>query len=173
MIRRWLTVLPLALALAGSVVVPGSASAAIPVCLATTPAMHDLAASAQDLTGALRDRAPAPGTVATRAKDFYTKILAAQSAGCLPQLTELPPGIHPLTSVQTGSAACTVDTIDLLVATLDLLKAGIAVPPKPVDIVLSVPRLATAITGVNRDSCLPAKLAVPQMRLLPPFPPRR
>jgi hypothetical protein len=55
----------------------------------------------------------------------------------------------------------------LLSSALNLVSAALASPPNPTAVTSALSSLATSVTGVNTDSCLPAALPVPS---LPPAP---
>jgi hypothetical protein len=188
MTRRWLTSLPLALAVAGSVVLPATASAdgpPTPTCTKDTQEVTDLTTVVTKLGTALQATPPDPTKLSQVAGDLFTAVGAAQTAGCLPALPSSPPTTTPPTPPPTTPpptpppthpthpqdvTKCAADTVALLSAALEEIKAGTATSPSSADLLTAATDLATAITAVNTDSCLPVTLPVPSIPA-PPAPP--
>jgi hypothetical protein len=173
MTRRWLAFLPLALALAGSAVLPATASAAghddpsAAACTQDTQEVTDLTTAVTNLGTALQATPPDPTKVSQVSGDLFTAVTAAQTAGCLPALPASPPA-DPAPQDATD---CAADTVKLLSATLDEVAAGTATPPDATALVTAATGLATAITAINTDTCLPVSLPVPTVPGAPAVPP--
>jgi hypothetical protein len=166
MTRRWLAFLPLALALAGfSAVVPATAAAAghddppIPACSTDTQEVTDLTTSVTDLGKALTATPPDPVALSQVSGDIFNDVTAAQTAGCLPALPTSP--ATPPASKPQDASNCAADTVQLLTAALGEISAGTASTPDPAAVLTAAQAIATAITAVNTDTCLPAALPVP------------
>ena len=185
MFRRWAFALPLAAAaVVAAVVAPLAVSSAAAAAPATTPACTSSTASVTALSTALTKvqtalaPTPDPAKLAPVAGDLFNAVLATQKDGCLPAL----PSSSVAPPTPTGSAvpaapeaatraaapaACQSDAVSLLSAALNLVSAALASPPNPTAVTGALSSLATSVTGVNTDSCLPTALAVPS---LPPAP---
>lgn len=189
MFRTRAFALPLAAVVAAAVVVPSivvpsvvSAAAtthiATPACTAGTPSVAGLSAALTRVQTALSPN-PDPTKLAPVAGDLFNAIIAVQKDGCLPALpsssatstpTNVPsaPPTPPAAGPQAGASAdCQSDAVSLLSSALSLVSAALASPPNPAAVTSALSSLATSVTGVNTDSCLPTALPVPS---LPPAP---
>ncbi len=181
MFRTWAFALPFAAVTAAAVVVPSvmsAAATATPACTASTPSVSGLSAALTKVQTALSPT-PDPAKLAPVAGDLFNAIIAVQKDGCLPALpsssaTSTPtnppsaPPTPPAAEPQAGAPAnCQSDAVSLLSATLSLVGAALASPANPTAVTGALSSLATAVTGVNTDSCLPTALPVPS---LPPAP---
>jgi hypothetical protein len=179
MFRKWAFALPLAAVVAAAVVVPSvmsSAAAAAPMaaCTSSTPSVTALSDALTKVQTALSPT-PDPAKLAPVAGDLFNAITAAQKDGCLPALPSststspsAPPTPPPGAKPQAGTPAnCQTDAVSLLSSALSLVSATLASPPNPTAVTSALSSLATAVTGVNADSCLPGPLPVPT---LPPAP---
>ncbi|HVV25181.1 MAG TPA: hypothetical protein VHF06_37465 [Pseudonocardiaceae bacterium] len=176
MSRARLAYLPVALALAGSVVLPSVAFAAghddpPTACTKDTQEVTNLSTVVTNLGTALKTTPPDPTTLSQVAGDLFNAVTAAQTAGCLPALptsppaTPAPPAAHP-----QDATKCAADAVQLLSAALGEITAGTAATPDPTAVLTAATNLATAITAVNTDACLPVSLPVPSVPT-PPAPP--
>ncbi|HEX5401691.1 MAG TPA: hypothetical protein VFX16_05235 [Pseudonocardiaceae bacterium] len=179
MTRRWLTFLPLALVLAGSAVLPATASAAghddppAAACTQDTQEVTDLTTVVTNLGDAVKATPPDPATLSQVSGDLFNAVTAAQTAGCLPALPTSPPAAPPAPAPQDASN-CASDTVRLLSGALGEIAAGTATAPNPTAVLAAATNLATAITAINTDGCLPVSLpvpAVPGAPTVPPVPP--
>jgi hypothetical protein len=182
MSRRWLVYLPLALTLAGTVVLPTAAFAAghdtppAPACTKDTQQVKDLTTAVTTLGTAVAATTPDPTAISQAAGDVFKAVTAAQDAGCLPALpaspppaaTPPPPAAAPTARHDAGK--CAADTVQVLTATLAQISAGTAATPDPAAVLKAANDLATAITAINTDTCLPVSLPVPTVPA-PPAPP--
>lgn len=167
---------------------------ATPACTSSTPSVSGLSTALTAVQTALAPT-PDPAKLAPVAGDLFNAIIAVQQAGCLPALpsssvtsspTNAPTTTVPPSSSQPSSppsapaaapqaataqaatpAGCQSDAVSFLSAALGLVSAALASPPNPTAVTTGLSSLATAVTGVNTDSCLPAALPVPS---LPPAP---
>jgi hypothetical protein len=180
MTRRWLAFLPLALAVAGGVVVPATASAAqhadppAAACTKSTQEVTDLTTAVTSLGTALQATPPDPTKLSQVSGDLFNAVTAAQTAGCLPALPTSPPAVPaPPAAHPQDAASCASDTVGLLSAVLGQISAGTATPPDPTAVLTAATKLATAITAINTDTCLPVSLPVPSVPAVPapPVPP--
>lgn len=183
MSRRWPVFLTFAAALGGAVVLPSVASAAphgtppAAACTADTQQVKDLTTAVTALGTALKTTPPDPATISKATGDVITAVSAAQGASCLPALpsatTPTPPTPpKPSTSGTSDPTKCLADTVQLQSAGYDILAAGTATTPDPAAVLKSATDLATAITALNTDTCLPAALPVPSVPSVPtPAPP--
>jgi hypothetical protein len=173
MTRRWLAFLPLALALAGSAVLPATVSAAghddppVAACTQETQEVTDLTTAVTNLGTALKATPPDPTRLSQVSGDLFAAVTAAQTAGCLPALPTSPPAAP----APQDATKCAADTVQLLLATLGQIAAGIATPPDTTAVLAAATKLAAAITAINTDGCLPVKLPVPTVPGLPTAPP--
>jgi hypothetical protein len=171
-----LTRLPLVLAVAGTFLLPSVASATghgtpPAACTKDTQEVTNLTTVTTDLGTALRAAPPDPTRLSQLAGDLFTAVTAAQTADCLPPLPTSPTRAPtPPTARPQDTTACAADTVNLLSATLGQISAGIAAPPDATAVLAAANKLATAITAVNTDSCLPVTLPVPPVPA-PPAPP--
>jgi hypothetical protein len=175
MTRRWLAYLPLALAFAGAAVLPATASAAqrddppvAAACTQDTQEVTDLTIAVAGLGDALKATPPDPMKVSQATGTVFNAVTAAQQAGCLPALpttptTPAPPAAHP-----QAAANCAADTVKLLSASLDVIGAGMATTPDPTAVLTAASNLATAVTAINTDTCLPVTLPVPAVPAVTP-----
>lgn len=176
MSRARLAYLPIALALAGSVVLPSVASAAghdtpPTACTKTTQEVTNLSTVVTKLGTALQATPPDPTKLSQIAGDLFTAVTAAQTAGCLPALPTSPPAVPAPPPTHTQDATkCAADAVQLLSAALGEITAGTATTPNPTAVLSAATNLATAITAVNTDGCLPVSLPVPSVPA-PPAPP--
>jgi len=180
MSRRWLVYLPLALTLAGTVVLPTAAFAAghdtppAPACTKDTQAVKDLTTAVTNLGTAVAATTPDPTAISQAAGDIFNAVTAAQGAGCLPALPTSPPAATPPPAAapmaRHDAGKCATDTIQMLTATLGQISAGTAATPDPAAVLKAANDLATAITSINTDTCLPVSLPVPAVPA-PPAPP--
>jgi hypothetical protein len=186
MSRRWLVYLPLALTLAGTVVLPTAAFAAghdnppAPACTKDTQQVKDLTTAVTTLGTAVAATKPDPTAISQAAGDVFKAVTAAQDAGCLPALPASPPPAAtppppttPPAATPTGrhdAGKCAADTVQLLTAALAQISAGTAATPDPAGVLKAANDLATAITAINTDTCLPVNLSVPTVPT-PPAPP--
>ncbi|HYS37112.1 MAG TPA: hypothetical protein VEO01_15940 [Pseudonocardiaceae bacterium] len=181
MSRRWLVYLPLALTLAGTVALPTAAFAAghdnppAPACTKDTQQVKDLTTAVTNLGTAVSATTPDPTAVSQAAGDIFNAITAAQGAGCLPALPTSPPAATPpppaaAPMASHDAAKCATDTVQALTATLAQISAGTAAKPDPAAVLKAANDLATAITAINTDTCLPVSLPVPTVPA-PPAPP--
>lgn len=176
--RSWFTLLPLALAVAGSVMMPPATASAAgqPLCTKDTQEVTDLATAVTNIGNALAATPPDATALSQLSGDLFNAVTAAQTAGCLPQLPSSPTSTPP-TSPPTHAPArpqdatqCPADTVALLSASLETIKATTATPPSQTDILAAASDIATAVTSLNSDSCLPVTLPVPTVPT-PPIPP--
>lgn len=168
---RFPTLLPLALAVAGSLVLPATVSAAgQPVCTKDTQEVTDLTTAVTNVGNALQASPVDPATISQVSGDLFTATTAAQTAGCLPPLPTSPTAKTPPPTHPHDASQCPADTVALLTAALETIKAGTATPPSQTDILAAASDIATAITSINSDSCLPVTLPVPTVPT-PPIPP--
>ena len=177
MSRVRLAYLPVALAVAGCLVLPSVASAAghdtPPVaCTKDTQEVTNLTTVVTKLASALQTTPPDPVKLSQVSGDLFTAVTAAQTAGCLPALPASPPATTPAppTTQPQDATKCAADAVQLLSAALDQIAAGTATTPDPTAVLTAAQKLATAITAVNTDSCLPVGLPVPTVPT-PPAPP--
>jgi hypothetical protein len=180
MSRARLAYLPLALAVAGCLVVPAVASAAgrdnpPTACTKSTREVTNLTTTVTNLGTALQATPPDPTKLSQVAGDLFTAVTAAQTAGCLPPLPASPipaptPAPPPPTTHAQDVAKCAADAVSLLSAALDQVAAGTAATPDSSAVLAAATRLAAAITAVNTDACLPVTLPVPSVPA-PPAPP--
>ncbi|HEX3648398.1 MAG TPA: hypothetical protein VHV49_08215 [Pseudonocardiaceae bacterium] len=175
MTRRWLTFLPLALALAGfTAVLPATASAAgpddppVPACSTDTQEVTDLTSTVTGLGSALKATPPDPTTLSQAAGDLFNAVTAAQTAGCLPALPTSP-AAPPAPKAQDASN-CGADTVNLLSGALKEISATTAGTPDPTATLAAAGAIADAITAVNTDKCLPVDLPVPTVPAPPAVP---
>ena len=187
MSRRWLVYLPLAMTLAGTVALPTAAFAAghdnppAPACTKDTQQVKDLTTAVTNLGTAVSATTPDPTAVSQAAGDIFNAITAAQGAGCLPALPTSPPAATPpppapppppaaAPMARHDAGKCAADTVQALTATLAQISAGTAAKPDPAAVLKAATGLATAITALNTDTCLPVNLPVPTVPA-PPAPP--
>jgi hypothetical protein len=184
MSRRWLVYLPLALTLAGTVALPTAAFAAghdtppAPACTKDTQQVKDLTTAVTTLGTAVTATTPDPTAISQAAGDIFTAVTAAQGAGCLPALPTSPPAATPpppaaAPMARHDAGKCAADTVQMLTATLAQISAGTAATPDPAAVLKAATGLATAITAINTDTCLPVSLPVPTVPTAPapPTPP--
>jgi hypothetical protein len=181
MSRRWLVYLPLALTIAGAVVLPAAASAAghdptpPAACTKDTQAVTDLGTAVTNLGTALTATPPDATKVSQATGDVFHAIIAAQGAGCLPDLPSSPPATPPPPAAKPmaghSAADCGADTVKLMSAALDQIAAATATPPDPAAMTKAAGALADAITAINTDTCLPVNLTVPTLPAPPVAPP--
>jgi hypothetical protein len=175
MTRRWLAFLPLALALAGTTaVLPATASAAghddppVPACSKDTQEVTDLTTTVTNLGKALSATPPDPTTLSQASGDIFDAVTAAQTAGCLPALPTSPAETPaPPASKPQDASACGGDTVNLLTGLLGEISATTAGTPDPTAVLAAATKLATAITAINTDTCLPVSLPVPTVPAAP------
>jgi hypothetical protein len=180
MSRRWLVYLPLAMTLAGTVALPTAAFAAghdtppAPACSKDTQAVQDLTTAVTNLGTAVTATTPDPTAISQAAGDIFKAVTAAQGAGCLPALPTSPPAATPPPAAaplaRNDASNCAADTVQMLTATLAQISAGTAATPDPAAVLKAANDLATAITAINTDTCLPVSLPVPTVPA-PPAPP--
>ena len=176
-----------------SVVSSAAAAPADPACTSSTPSVSGLSTALTAVQTALAPT-PDPTKLAPVAGDLFNAIIAVQKDGCLPALPSssststptnapTPPTSAPIpTSLPaptsepappaaapqaTAPSACQSDAVSLLSSALGLVSAALSNPPNPTAVTSALSSLATSVTGVNTDSCLPAALPVPS---LPPAP---
>jgi hypothetical protein len=167
------------MAMAGTVVLPTAASAAghdtpppAPACTKDTTQVTDLTTAVTNLTTELAATKPDPTKISQIAGDLFKAVTAAQDAGCLPALPSSPPPATtpPSTHATPDTGKCTADTLKLMSATLGQIAAATATTPDPAAVMKAATELATAITSINTDTCLPVSLPVPTVPT-PPTPP--
>lgn len=161
MTRRWLACLPIAFAVVVAVTLPPTASAAPgddppTACTKDTQEVTDLTTAVTNLGTALQRTPPDATTLGQVSGDLFNAVTAAQTAGCLPALPMSPPAPGP-----QDATKCAADTVTLLTATLGEISAATATPPDPTALLAAASKLATAITAINTDTCLPVALPVP------------
>jgi hypothetical protein len=140
--------------------------------------VKDLTTAVTSLGTAISATKPDPTAVSQAAGDIFNAITAAQGAGCLPALPTSPPAATPpppappaaAPTARRDAAKCATDTIQALTATLAQVSAGTAATPDPAAVLKAANDLATAITALNTDTCLPVNLPVPTVPA-PPAPP--
>ncbi|HEX4703196.1 MAG TPA: hypothetical protein VH352_13790 [Pseudonocardiaceae bacterium] len=183
MSRRWLVYLPLALTIAGAVVLPAAASAAghgnppPAACTKDTQAVTDLTTAATNLGTALSATPPDATKVSQAAGGLFKAVTAGQTAGCLPDLPSPPPAPAPAPPPPAAkpmsghdAANCGADTVKLLSAALDQVTAATANPVDPAAMTKAAAALTDALTAINTDTCLPVSLPLPSTPA-PPAPP--
>jgi hypothetical protein len=155
--------LALPLAVSGSIAFGATASAAgVPAtapaapCTAATAQIQQLTSAVTSLGTALSAIPPDPVKLGQSAGNLMDAVIAAVSAGCLPAL---PTPSGPPTP--TNAHQCLVDEVQLRQATLDVIAAGIATPPDLSTALQAATALATALTAINSNACLPVSLPVP------------
>lgn len=174
MTRRWLAVLPVALALASfSAALPATASAGhddppVTACTKDTQEVTDLTTAVTNVGTALATTPPDPTVLSQVSGDLFNAVTAAQTAGCLPALPTSPPKPPAAEPQDTGD--CAADTVNLLTAVLGEVSATTAGTPDPSSVLAAATELATAITGLNTDTCLPVSLPVPTVPTPPVAP---
>jgi hypothetical protein len=167
MSRRFRLYLPLALALplavSGTVASAATASAAgaaptapAASCTAATAQVQQLSSAVTSLGTALSATPPDPVKLSQNAGNLMDAVIAAVNAGCLPAL---PTPSGPPTSANAHQ--CLVDEVQLRQATLGIIAAGIATPPDLTAALQAATALATALTAINSNACLPVSLPVP------------
>lgn len=178
MIRRWLTLLPLAFTVAGTLAFPATASADSPPtapCTKDTQEVTDLVTTVTNLGTAVTATPIDPTTLGQAAGDVFNATIAAQTAGCLPALPTsapvTPPAAPPPSTHAQDTDNCASDTIDMLTAALRTSQATLAKNPTRADLLNAVGLLSLAVTSVNTDKCLPDPLSVPTLPVTPPVPP--
>ncbi|HEX3590576.1 MAG TPA: hypothetical protein VHV74_13175 [Pseudonocardiaceae bacterium] len=169
MTRRWLPFLPVALAIAGTATAPAVAWADDPIvnCTQDTQEVTDLAAALTTVNTALQATPLDPTTLGQASGDLFHAIRAAQRADCLPPLPSSPspapappPPAQPVASPQ-DAANCPADTLRLMSSVLDEISATSASDPDSSAILRAASDLATAVTAINTDTCLPVSVPVP------------
>lgn len=184
MSRRSLVCVSLALAFAGSAVLPAVASAAghdtppVAACTEDTQAVQDLTAAVTTIGTALQATPADPTKLSQAAGDLFTSVTAAQDAGCLPALPTSTPTVPtppaPTSAAPAGThdvASCTADAVQLLSAALGVVSANIATTPDATAVTKAATDLVAAVTAINTDTCLPVTLPVPSVPALPAPPP--
>lgn len=164
MSRRFRVYLPLALALplalGGTFALSATASAAgaapTAPCTAATAQVKQLASAVTGLDTALSATPPDPVKLGQSAGNLMDAVIAAVNAGCLPAL---PTPSGPPTPA--NAQKCLVDEVQLRQATLGIIAAGIATPPNLTAALQAATALASALTALNSDACLPVSLPVP------------
>jgi hypothetical protein len=167
MSRRFRLYLPLALALplavSGTVASAATASAAgaaptapAASCTAATAQVQQLSSAVTSLGTALSATPPDPVKLSQNAGNLMDAVIAAVNAGCLPAL---PTPSGPPTPANAHQ--CLVDEVQLRQATLGIIAAGIATPPDLTAALQAATALATALTAINSNACLPVSLPVP------------
>jgi hypothetical protein len=162
MSRRSRFYLPLALplALSGTVALGATASAAsaapAAACTAATAQVQQLSSAVTSLGTALSATPPDPATLGQDAGNLMDAVIAAVNAGCLPALPT-PSGAP----TPANAHKCLVDEVQLRQATLGIIAAGIATPPNLTAALQAATALASALTAINSDACLPVLLPVP------------
>jgi hypothetical protein len=167
--------------LAGTVALPTAAFAAghgtpppAPACTKDTQQVKDLTTAVTTLGTAVAATTADPTAISQAAGDVFNAITAAQGAGCLPALPTSPPAATPPPAAapmaRHDAAKCATDTVQVLTATLAQISAGTAATPDPAAVLKAAGELATAITAINTDTCLPVSLPVPTVPA-PPAPP--
>jgi len=167
MTRRWLAYLPLALILAGTVALPAAAArfdSPAPACTKDTQQVTDLKTAVANLGTDISAATPDATKLGQDAGTLFHAVTAAQAAGCLPAL---PTASTAQSASPHARVDCAGDTVDLLVAALDQIKAGIGATPDQTAVLKAVSGLVSAITAINADSCLPVKLPTPTVPTLP------
>src|ERR1700761_6376014 len=120
MTRRWLAFLPLALAFAGTAVLPATASAAghddppVATCTQDTQEVPDLTTAVPNLGTALKATPPDPTTLSQVSGDLFTAVTAAQTADCLPPLPTSPPAAPAPPPAPQDATKCAADAVQLL-----------------------------------------------------------
>lgn len=176
MSRVRLGYIPVALAVAGCFVLPSVASAAghdtpPAACTKDTQEVTNLSTVVTKLGAALQTTPPDPVKLSQVAGDLFNAVTAAQTAGCLPALPTSPPATPaPPTTQPQDATKCAADAVQLLSAALGQISAGTATSPDQTAVLTAAQKLATAITAINTDSCLPVTLPVPTVPT-PPVPP--
>lgn len=184
MSRRWLVYLPLAMTLAGTVVLPTAAYASgfdnppAPACTKDTQQVTDLATAVTNLGTALSATPPDTTKLSQAAGDVFKAVTAAQGAGCLPALPSSPPATTPPPAPPAAAPTspkdatnCAADTVQLMSAALGQISAATKTPPDATAMAKAATDLATAITAINTDTCLPLNLDVPTVPAPPVTPP--
>jgi hypothetical protein len=155
--------LALPLAVSGTVAIGATASAASAAptapaasCTAATAQVQQLSSAVTGLSTALSATPPNPVTLGQNAGNLMDAVIAAVNAGCLPAL---PTPSGPPTP--SNAHQCLVDEVQLRQATLGVIAAGIATPPDLPAALKAATALATALTAINSNACLPVSLPVP------------
>jgi hypothetical protein len=155
--------LALPLAVSGTVAFGAAASAAgaAPIaatasCTAATAQVQQLSSAVTSLSTALSAIPPDPVKLSQDAGSLMAAVIAAVSAGCLPAL---PTPSGPPTPANAHQ--CLVAEVQLRQATLGIIAAGIATPPDLTAALQAATALATALTAINSNACLPVSLPVP------------
>jgi hypothetical protein len=154
--------LALPLALGGTVALAATAPAAsatpaapAAACTSATPQVQQLSSAVTSLGTALSAIPPDPVTLSQSAGNLMNAVIAAVNVGCLPALPT------PSSPVAANAQKCLVDEVQLRQATLGVIAAGIATPPDLTAALQAATALATALTAINADACLPVSLPVP------------
>jgi hypothetical protein len=150
------------LAIGGTVALGAAASAATAApaapaaaCTPATPQVQQLSSAVTSFGTALSTIPPDPVALSQSAGNLMNAVIAAVTAGCLPALPT------PSSPVLANAQKCLFDEVQLRQATLGVIAAGIATPPDLTAALQAANALATALTAVNTDSCLPVSLPVP------------
>jgi hypothetical protein len=161
--RVYLFALALPLAFSGTVAFGATASTADAAatapatsCTAATAQVQQLSSAVTSLGTALSATPPDPVKLSQSAGNLMNAVIAAVNAGCLPALPT--PSGPP---VSANAQQCLVDEVQLRQAVLGIIAAGIATPPDLSAALQAATELATALTAINSNTCLPISLPVP------------